>query len=156
MFQRGPEENARLAEEVYQRLNAHKADNPSMGEVRDEWNHWLLQFFLTLWCQHNFYLVEFISLILSGFRCFCGFWDYFHVHSFFSYIVGPFSFAHLSVLADISFFLRWVFTGMYYCSLFFSLIHSKIMTFCCTALTIINTVNCWSVLLHCSNLNPVK
>lgn len=33
-FPRGPEENARLAEEVYQRLNAHKADNPSMGEVR--------------------------------------------------------------------------------------------------------------------------
>lgn len=32
---RGPEENARLAEEVYQRLNAHKADNPSMGEVRN-------------------------------------------------------------------------------------------------------------------------
>lgn len=32
---RGPEENARLADEVYQRLNAHKADNPSMGEVRD-------------------------------------------------------------------------------------------------------------------------
>lgn len=34
LFARGPEENARLAEEVYQRLNAHKADNPSMGEVR--------------------------------------------------------------------------------------------------------------------------
>ncbi|CAB1341448.1 unnamed protein product [Coregonus sp. 'balchen'] len=33
-FHSGPEENARLAEEVYQRLNAHKADNPSMGEVR--------------------------------------------------------------------------------------------------------------------------
>lgn len=32
---RGPEENAKLAEEVYQRLNAHKADNPSMGEVRN-------------------------------------------------------------------------------------------------------------------------
>ena len=32
---RGPEENARLAEEVYQRLTAHKADNPSMGEVRN-------------------------------------------------------------------------------------------------------------------------
>lgn len=31
---RGPEENARLADEVYQRLTAHKADNPSMGEVR--------------------------------------------------------------------------------------------------------------------------
>lgn len=30
---RGPEENAKLAEEVYQRLNAHKADNPGMGEV---------------------------------------------------------------------------------------------------------------------------
>lgn len=31
---RGPDENARLATEVYQRLNAHKADNPSMGEVK--------------------------------------------------------------------------------------------------------------------------
>lgn len=31
---RGPEENAKLAEEIYQRLNAHKADNPKMGEVR--------------------------------------------------------------------------------------------------------------------------
>ncbi|CAG14337.1 unnamed protein product, partial [Tetraodon nigroviridis] len=31
-YRKGPEENARLAEEVYQRLNAHKADNPSMGE----------------------------------------------------------------------------------------------------------------------------
>lgn len=30
---RGPEENARLAEEVYQRLIAHKAENPTMGEV---------------------------------------------------------------------------------------------------------------------------
>uniref|UniRef100_A0A674NUM1 Syntaxin binding protein 2 n=1 Tax=Takifugu rubripes TaxID=31033 RepID=A0A674NUM1_TAKRU len=29
-------ENARLAEEVYQRLNAHKADNPSMGEGADK------------------------------------------------------------------------------------------------------------------------
>jgi hypothetical protein len=34
LYHSGPEENARLAEEVYQRLNAHKADNPSMGEVR--------------------------------------------------------------------------------------------------------------------------
>lgn len=34
LYRSGPEENARLAEEVYQRLNAHKADNPSMGEVR--------------------------------------------------------------------------------------------------------------------------
>uniref|UniRef100_A0A673AZM3 Syntaxin binding protein 2 n=1 Tax=Sphaeramia orbicularis TaxID=375764 RepID=A0A673AZM3_9TELE len=32
-YRKGPEENARLANEVYQRLNAHKADNPSMGEV---------------------------------------------------------------------------------------------------------------------------
>lgn len=31
---RGPEENAKLAEEVSRRLTAHKADNPSMGEVR--------------------------------------------------------------------------------------------------------------------------
>lgn len=31
---RGPEENAKLADEIYQRLNAHKADNPKMGEVR--------------------------------------------------------------------------------------------------------------------------
>ncbi|KAF7654747.1 hypothetical protein LDENG_00065520 [Lucifuga dentata] len=35
-YRRGPEENARLAEEVYQRLNAHKADNPSMGEGADK------------------------------------------------------------------------------------------------------------------------
>ncbi|XP_042249514.1 syntaxin-binding protein 2 isoform X2 [Thunnus maccoyii] len=35
-FRKGPEENARLAEEVYQRLNAHKADNPSMGEGADK------------------------------------------------------------------------------------------------------------------------
>uniref|UniRef100_A0A3B3ZUC7 Uncharacterized protein n=1 Tax=Periophthalmus magnuspinnatus TaxID=409849 RepID=A0A3B3ZUC7_9GOBI len=33
---RGPEENARLANEVYLRLNAHKADNPSMGEGADK------------------------------------------------------------------------------------------------------------------------
>lgn len=32
-YRKGPEENARLAEEVYQRLTAHKADNPSMGEL---------------------------------------------------------------------------------------------------------------------------
>ena len=32
---RGPEETVRLAEEVHQRLIAHKADNPSMGEVRN-------------------------------------------------------------------------------------------------------------------------
>ncbi|XP_070778538.1 syntaxin-binding protein 2 isoform X6 [Enoplosus armatus] len=30
------EENARLADEVYQRLTAHKADNPSMGEGADK------------------------------------------------------------------------------------------------------------------------
>uniref|UniRef100_A0A8C7TIP8 Syntaxin binding protein 2 n=1 Tax=Oncorhynchus mykiss TaxID=8022 RepID=A0A8C7TIP8_ONCMY len=35
-YRSGPEENARLAEEVYQRLNAHKADNPSMGEGPDK------------------------------------------------------------------------------------------------------------------------
>uniref|UniRef100_A0A674NKP3 Syntaxin binding protein 2 n=1 Tax=Takifugu rubripes TaxID=31033 RepID=A0A674NKP3_TAKRU len=34
-YRKGPEENARLAEEVYQRLNAHKADNPSMGERKE-------------------------------------------------------------------------------------------------------------------------
>uniref|UniRef100_A0A8C7IXV3 Syntaxin binding protein 2 n=1 Tax=Oncorhynchus kisutch TaxID=8019 RepID=A0A8C7IXV3_ONCKI len=34
-YRSGPEENARLAEEVYQRLNAHKADNPSMGEKKE-------------------------------------------------------------------------------------------------------------------------
>uniref|UniRef100_A0A8C7W7N2 Syntaxin-binding protein 2 n=1 Tax=Oncorhynchus mykiss TaxID=8022 RepID=A0A8C7W7N2_ONCMY len=35
-YRSGSEENARLAEEVYQRLNAHKADNPSMGEGPDK------------------------------------------------------------------------------------------------------------------------
>ncbi|XP_074553536.1 syntaxin-binding protein 2 isoform X1 [Halichoeres trimaculatus] len=35
-YRKGPEENARLAEEVYQRLTAHKADNPSMGEGADK------------------------------------------------------------------------------------------------------------------------
>uniref|UniRef100_A0A8C6T3S3 Syntaxin binding protein 2 n=1 Tax=Neogobius melanostomus TaxID=47308 RepID=A0A8C6T3S3_9GOBI len=35
-YRKGPEENARLANEVYQRLNAHKADNPSMGEGADK------------------------------------------------------------------------------------------------------------------------
>lgn len=33
-IQRGPDENLALAEMVLDRLNAHKADNPSMGEVR--------------------------------------------------------------------------------------------------------------------------
>ncbi|XP_040919569.1 syntaxin-binding protein 2 isoform X2 [Toxotes jaculatrix] len=31
-YRKGPEENARLAEEIHQHLIAHKADNPSMGE----------------------------------------------------------------------------------------------------------------------------
>ncbi|KAG7263620.1 hypothetical protein CRUP_012855 [Coryphaenoides rupestris] len=35
-YRRGPEVNAKLAEEVYQHLNAHKADNPSMGEGADK------------------------------------------------------------------------------------------------------------------------
>ncbi|KAK5856141.1 hypothetical protein PBY51_007759 [Eleginops maclovinus] len=35
-YRKGPEENARLAEEVYQRLIAHKADNPTMGEGADK------------------------------------------------------------------------------------------------------------------------
>ncbi|KAM3864494.1 syntaxin-binding protein 2 [Diretmus argenteus] len=35
-YRRGPEDNAKLAEEVYQRLNAHKADNPGMGEGSDK------------------------------------------------------------------------------------------------------------------------
>uniref|UniRef100_A0A4W6FPW4 Syntaxin binding protein 2 n=1 Tax=Lates calcarifer TaxID=8187 RepID=A0A4W6FPW4_LATCA len=35
-YRKGPEENARLAEEVHQRLIAHKADNPSMGEGADK------------------------------------------------------------------------------------------------------------------------
>ncbi|CAL8303425.1 unnamed protein product [Merluccius merluccius] len=35
-YRRGPEDNAKLAEEVYQHLNAHKADNPSMGEGADK------------------------------------------------------------------------------------------------------------------------
>uniref|UniRef100_A0A667YP93 Syntaxin binding protein 2 n=1 Tax=Myripristis murdjan TaxID=586833 RepID=A0A667YP93_9TELE len=37
-YRRGPDENFRLATEVYQRLNAHKADNPSMGEVKKRFN----------------------------------------------------------------------------------------------------------------------
>ncbi|XP_043955558.1 syntaxin-binding protein 2 isoform X2 [Gambusia affinis] len=35
-YRKGLEENAKLAEEVYQRLNAHKADNPKMGEGPDK------------------------------------------------------------------------------------------------------------------------
>ncbi|KAM6914746.1 syntaxin-binding protein 2 [Lycodopsis pacificus] len=35
-YRKGPEENARLADEVHQRLTAHKADNPSMGEGPDK------------------------------------------------------------------------------------------------------------------------
>ncbi|CAJ1075270.1 syntaxin-binding protein 2 isoform X1 [Xyrichtys novacula] len=35
-YRKGSEETARLAEEVYQRLTAHKADNPSMGEGADK------------------------------------------------------------------------------------------------------------------------
>ncbi|XP_031168377.1 syntaxin-binding protein 2 isoform X2 [Sander lucioperca] len=35
-YRKGPEDNARLADEVYQRLTAHKADNPSMGEGADK------------------------------------------------------------------------------------------------------------------------
>ncbi|KAM9392583.1 syntaxin-binding protein 2 [Pholidichthys leucotaenia] len=35
-YRRGPEENASLAEEVYRRLTAHKADNPSMGQGPDK------------------------------------------------------------------------------------------------------------------------
>ncbi|XP_054891188.1 syntaxin-binding protein 2 isoform X2 [Poeciliopsis prolifica] len=35
-YRKGPEENAKLAEEIYQRLNAHKADNPKMGEGPDK------------------------------------------------------------------------------------------------------------------------
>ncbi|XP_008327839.1 syntaxin-binding protein 2 [Cynoglossus semilaevis] len=35
-YYKGSEENARLAEEVHQRLIAHKADNPSMGEGADK------------------------------------------------------------------------------------------------------------------------
>ncbi|XP_023144381.2 syntaxin-binding protein 2 isoform X1 [Amphiprion ocellaris] len=35
-YRKGPEENARLADEVYRRLTAHKADNPSMGEGPDK------------------------------------------------------------------------------------------------------------------------
>ncbi|KAG7460295.1 hypothetical protein MATL_G00219930 [Megalops atlanticus] len=35
-YRRGPEENSALAEMVLDRLNAHKADNPSMGEGADK------------------------------------------------------------------------------------------------------------------------
>uniref|UniRef100_A0A7N8XMJ1 Syntaxin binding protein 2 n=1 Tax=Mastacembelus armatus TaxID=205130 RepID=A0A7N8XMJ1_9TELE len=35
-YRKGPEETARLADEVHQRLIAHKADNPSMGEGPDK------------------------------------------------------------------------------------------------------------------------
>ncbi|XP_032394455.1 syntaxin-binding protein 2 isoform X1 [Etheostoma spectabile] len=35
-YRKGPEDNARLAVEVHQRLTAHKADNPSMGEGADK------------------------------------------------------------------------------------------------------------------------
>ncbi|XP_034749038.1 syntaxin-binding protein 2 isoform X2 [Etheostoma cragini] len=35
-YRKGPEVNAKLAMEVNQRLNAHKADNPSMGEGADK------------------------------------------------------------------------------------------------------------------------
>uniref|UniRef100_A0A3P9JYN7 Syntaxin-binding protein 2 n=2 Tax=Oryzias latipes TaxID=8090 RepID=A0A3P9JYN7_ORYLA len=35
-YRKGPEENAKLAEEVSRRLTAHKADNPSMGEGADK------------------------------------------------------------------------------------------------------------------------
>ncbi|XP_037544494.1 syntaxin-binding protein 2, partial [Nematolebias whitei] len=35
-YRKGPEENAKLADEVCQRLTAHKADNPKMGEGPDK------------------------------------------------------------------------------------------------------------------------
>lgn len=63
---RGPEENARLAEEVYQRLNAHKADNPSMGEVRKRRNLIKEQTFFTL-CWMDVILGFFGELILQLF-----------------------------------------------------------------------------------------
>lgn len=116
LFPRGPEENARLAEEVYQRLNAHKADNPSMGEVRNQFNfHFKSSLLYCISINFTWWKTDFASLHFH-FLCFLGFiscWFF-----FFSHVVGPFPFALLSILADISFLLRWVFTGMYSCSFF--------------------------------------
>uniref|UniRef100_A0A3Q2PMP3 Syntaxin binding protein 2 n=1 Tax=Fundulus heteroclitus TaxID=8078 RepID=A0A3Q2PMP3_FUNHE len=57
-YRKGPEDNAKLAEEIYQRLNAHKADNPKMGEVRNYCIHQLFIFrrlnFFGFWVLFSF------------------------------------------------------------------------------------------------------
>lgn len=94
---RGPEENARLAEEVYQHLNAHKADNPSMGEVRKYENNHLQQFVL---CCKDRTLMRHGELVLqlftlTGCEYFCGLEGFISWSFLFSCFAGFFSFAPL-------------------------------------------------------------
>lgn len=85
---RGPEENVRLAEEVYQRLNAHKADNPSMGEVRKHRNIIQSETFFTLCCTDatlSFLVNWFCNFSLQQMEHVCGLWFLF---SFLAWCVG--------------------------------------------------------------------
>lgn len=85
LFKRGPEENARLAEEVYQHLNAHKADNPSMGEVSNYLDHHLQQFLHALLYQFYFLInsKQIQQLLTFTGWYFCAFWVLLLVESFF-------------------------------------------------------------------------
>lgn len=102
VFSRGPEENARLAEEVFMRLTAHKADNPSMGEVRSYLQLYPGQFFSRLLCRFRSFIIDFsvlrdtVSQIIavSGFR--------FLLIYFFSRFAGPLPFALLLPLLCLS------------------------------------------------------
>lgn len=155
---RGPEENARLAEEVYQRLIAHKAENPTMGEVGNTlvFNHSISHILCCVISNLKKMVNKMFTLLFfpakSSFSCkrinLCWdsaalqlnrLWIFLWFLGFISWWLFSHTLLDLSFFPFFSVFLSWHFLapemslkGMYYCSLFASMHVRCFIILCCT------------------------